>query len=461
MTDGTVQIERPELELPPSAPSVRITAGVGSANQKTWNVRRPVTLIGSSRPAHIALHDHDVTKAHCVIVNTGKDVLLKDLHTASGTQCNNIPVDLIALKDGDVITVGGTRIQIAIRSIDTDAQKDDSGCGMEFIEPTKFPQPVAVRLEHTDSIWQIEDAVVLLGRHSNAGIRIDHADVSTRHALFFMCNDEPAVFDLGSRTGVGVNGNPCAVSALCTGDRVSIGPMLLAIGAVQAPAVDVATIEIPRKGFAALKNPNAPETPVTQAPPAETPGAPVGQPPTAAAQDVRSLAPVPPIPRPAAPADAPPQPSSGLAQIEEELGKLQGSISDSWDRLNRWQSQLREDAEKLSKQGADLSARETELDAKDAALRGQLHDLTRYHEQITARERELAAQLARIQAEQDKLTAAQTDLVNRESEIARRTDELQRREHVLAQRWARLLASSCPHCSKPLRPTGGKDDASG
>ncbi len=458
MTDGTVQIERPELELPPSAPSVRITAGVGSANQKTWNVRRPVTLIGSSRPAHIALHDHDVTKAHCVIVNTGKDVLLKDLHTSSGTQCNNNPVDLVALKDGDVITVGGTRIQIAIRSTDADAQKDDSGCGMEFVEPTKFPQPIAVRLEHTDNTWQIEDAVVLLGRHSNAGIRIDHADVSTRHALVFMCNNEPAVFDLGSRTGVGVNGNPCAVSALCTGDRVSIGPLLLAIGAVQAPAVDVATIEIPRKNFAARTSPNTAEPPVTLA--ADTPGTTPASPSPGNPQDVRAVAP-PPMPRPAAPGEAGPSPSAGLAHIEEELGKLQGSISDSWERLNRWQTQLREDAEKLNKQGADLSARETELDAKDAALRGQLHDLTRYHEQITARERELAAQLARIQSEQDKLTAAQADLVKRESEIARRTDELQRREHVLAQRWARLLAATCPHCGKALRPAGGKDESGG
>ncbi|MBI4718161.1 MAG: hypothetical protein HY763_10180 [Planctomycetes bacterium] len=70
MSDTTLPIDRHELELPATAPFVRITAGVGSASQKTWNIRRPVTLIGSTRPAHIVLHDRDVSNAHCVIVNT-------------------------------------------------------------------------------------------------------------------------------------------------------------------------------------------------------------------------------------------------------------------------------------------------------------------------------------------------------------------------------------------------------
>ena len=73
-----------------------------------------MTVIGSRRPAHIALHDAGICDAHCVIVNTGKDVLLKDLHTPGGTCCKTSRVDLTVLKDGDVITVGETTVQVAI-----------------------------------------------------------------------------------------------------------------------------------------------------------------------------------------------------------------------------------------------------------------------------------------------------------------------------------------------------------
>ena len=114
---------------------------------------------------------------------------------------------------------------------------------------------------------------------------------------------------------------------------------------------------------------------------------------------------------------------------------------------------MREDATKLGKQEVSLSAREAELEAQDAALRGQLHDLTRYHEQIMEREKELAVQLAKTQEERDLLSKAETELAERETEIARRTEELRNREHVLAQRWARVQAASCPHCGKPMRAT--------
>ncbi len=89
MNQTEIQVREATLTLPSSAPLVRITAGIGSAGQKTWNLRRTVTLIGSHRPAHIVLHDRDVSGAHCVIVNTGTDILLKDLRSREGTFCNN------------------------------------------------------------------------------------------------------------------------------------------------------------------------------------------------------------------------------------------------------------------------------------------------------------------------------------------------------------------------------------
>ncbi|MCO6436362.1 MAG: FHA domain-containing protein [Phycisphaerae bacterium] len=437
MIDNTAQLDRVDIELPASAPSVRLTAGVGSAGQKTWNLRRPVTVIGSKRPAHIVLHDQDVSNAHCVIVNTGREVLLKDLWTSSGTLCNKQPANLTLLKDGDILTVGGTSIQIAIRVPENES--DDSGCGLTYSEPTKFAKPLVVRLDHTDTKWEVDDAVVLVGRHERSTIRIDHDEVVRRHLIIFRFLDGPAVFELGSKSGMTLNGGTCSIAALRPGDRVGIGPCTLSFEMVGVPSWDDAARE-----SAAGEAAESRTVPVSAAP---------------------SIPSIPSIPLPPSRNDVvrlteEAETAAGDAQptleyIEGELLKLQKNISNSWERLNQWQEQLREDATRISKQSAGLEVREAELEAKDAALRGQLHDLTRYHEQITERERELAKKLAEIQSERDKALQQQTDLVRREGDVARRNDELQRREHVLAQRWARLLAATCPHCGRPIRPDGG------
>ena len=442
-TENTVN--RAVIELPATAPLVRVTAGAGSAGQKTWNLRRPVTLIGSRRPAHIVLHDHDISHAHCVIVNTGTDVLLKDLHTSKGTLRNREEANLVLLNDGDVITVGGMKIQVAIRSPEND--NDDSGCGMAFVEPTRLPQPVTLHFEHTDKSWQIEDAVVLIGRHNNAAVRLDHDSVSTRHAVFFRFAGGPAIFDLGSRTGISVNGEAISIAGLNQGDRAGIGPCTLVV-----QTSDPATNEPQRRAH--------PDQDASH----EDQGGPVDKPDTVDERNrVREPAPGITLPISAGTpptADVQADPLPALAQIGADLNSLHTNIAESWERLNTWESRLRDDETELNKRDQDLAERKEELDARDAALRGHLHDVTQYSEQIAAREKELAAQLALIQEERDRTTESRRDLEEREEEIARRAAEVKRREHVVAQRWARLLSANCSHCGQPMR-TGTSGPADG
>lgn len=416
MNTTASNVNNSHLELPATAPQLRITAGLGSAGQKTWNIRRPVTLVGARRPAHIVVHDNNVSKAHCVIVNTGTEVLLKDLHTKGGTFQNNKPVDLAVLQDGDIIVVGTTKFHIAIRT--PEPLNDDSGCGMEYMSPTEFSKPLSIHFVHSDKQWEISDAIALIGRHEESQIRLDHSEISERHAILFKFKNEPAMADLGSRTGVTINNCPCICGSLAAGDRLGIGPYTLSNG----PSIITET----SKGHfesegGQSKNENN----------------------TSPNDGHDSVDPM----------------------IESEVGGhfnskqgegiklgLQHEIADSWERINQWQARLREDEERLSRQDTNLAARETELEARDATMRGQLHDLSRYNEQIMARERELGAQLAELQEIRDVVKSSQSDLVKREGEMAKRNDELRRREHVLAQRWARLLSAKCSHCQQPVRP---------
>jgi len=424
MNDQATQILELTVELPTDAPLIRITTGMGSAGQKTWNLRRPVTVIGSRRPAHIVLHDEDMSNAHCVIVNTGTEVLLKDLHTSSGTQLNKTRVNLAVLADGDVITLGDTTIQVAIQV--PDGGSDDSGFGMKFADPTKFPGPVSLHLIHTDKQWSIEEAIVLIGRHDDATVRLDHPDMSSRHAILFRVGNGPAIFDLGSRTGLWVNGQRCSLTPLQNDDRISVGTFGLSLKCLEPSVgthVDMPVVQ-PFAGVLTPPHIDGVHEIAPKASPHESP--------TAAGSTF------------AAQADRP------YANAEPELENLQGNLSGAWERLNLWRALLRDGASALDEQKAGLHAREAEVDAKDAALRGQLYDITRFHEQISTRERELAAKIAQLQAGTDALSKARNACDQREDDLARRDQEMIRREHAVAQRWSRLSAINCPHCRKPV-----------
>jgi pSer/pThr/pTyr-binding forkhead associated (FHA) protein len=215
--------------LPSNAPRVRITAGVGTVNQKTWNLRRPVTVIGSGPQCHILLPGSAVEKAHCALLHNGAQVLLKDLCTPGGTRCRGEAIDLRVLQDGDVVEIGDFRVQIAIRS--ADLRKEDTVAGIRLDDPeTLAPAGIRLRGAGIEGTFRADGPVCLAGRRAGTDLTLDHPEVSLAHALFFSFEGRPAVADLGSRTGTWVNGERQPVSYLRPGDVLRIGPCETTVG---------------------------------------------------------------------------------------------------------------------------------------------------------------------------------------------------------------------------------------
>jgi len=429
MNNQATQIREPTIALPPGAPLVRITAGAGTAGQKTWNLRRPVTLVGSRRPAHIVLHGKEISSAHCVIVNTGTEVLLKDLRTSGGTVLNKEPVDLALLSDGDVITIGSMNIQVAIQRPENES--DDSGCGLAYTDPTKMVLPLEVRLLHTETRWSIKDAVVLIGRHDKAAIRLDHEDVARRHAVLFRFGRDPAVFDLGGQQGIYVNGQVCTITPLAHGDCVTVAKFGLIIG---LPDEEEEFCSPVTNGTSRL---NSAFSPVLLKGHKRADGEPPDDRDETSAGELQ------------------PAPTDDQTDVRQALEDIDESIADSWGRLNSWKARLERDASALSRQESDLNARAEELDAKDAAMRGQLYDITQFNEELKLRERDLARQAAELQKRRDAIDARERDLEQNEAEFAQRLAEVQRRESAMAQRWSRLRAVKCAKCGTPINMGSG------
>jgi pSer/pThr/pTyr-binding forkhead associated (FHA) protein len=201
---------------------VRITAGVGTVNQKTWNIRRPVTLIGSGPNCQIVLPGAAVAKAHCAIINNGVHVLLKDLCTPSGTCCGGRPVDLHDLRDGDVVEIGDFRIQVAIQCINSHA--DQTASGIRFDEAGSLPS-VGIWLHPAgnEPPAHLQSPVCLIGRREECDLAVADPQVSLAHAILFWFDGRAVVADLGSRTGTWINGQRQALAFLEAGDLVRVG----------------------------------------------------------------------------------------------------------------------------------------------------------------------------------------------------------------------------------------------
>jgi pSer/pThr/pTyr-binding forkhead associated (FHA) protein len=208
---------------------VRITAGVGTVNQKTWNVRRPVTLIGSGQNCHILLPGAAVAKAHCAIINNGTHVLLKDLCTPGGTRCGGTSVDLHGLKDGDVVEIGDFRIQVAIQS--ACLRSDQTASGIRLDETGSVP-PIGLSLHPSghEPRGVLRSPVYVVGRREECDLTLADPQVSLAHALFFCLDGRAVVSDLGSRTGTRINGERQSLAYLKPGDVLQIGPCEVAIG---------------------------------------------------------------------------------------------------------------------------------------------------------------------------------------------------------------------------------------
>ncbi len=66
---------------------------------------------------------------------------------------------------------------------------------------------------------------LILGRHSQADIRLSLPDVSRRHCQFFFSWGNWTVADLGSLNGIYLNGDRIQEAILCSGDVLRIGSL--------------------------------------------------------------------------------------------------------------------------------------------------------------------------------------------------------------------------------------------
>jgi len=84
-------------------------------------------------------------------------------------------------------------------------------------------QPETATLEWPGGTLVIEQRVTVIGRSSEADVRLDDANASRRHAELRRIGDGYSLVDLGSTNGTEVNGQRIQETALMNGDVISVG----------------------------------------------------------------------------------------------------------------------------------------------------------------------------------------------------------------------------------------------
>ena len=75
----------------------------------------------------------------------------------------------------------------------------------------------------TSQVFPMSGASVVIGRDATCSICIPDKSISTRHCELRPKGDEWVVVDLGSETGLAINGTPTRKHTLTTGDRITVG----------------------------------------------------------------------------------------------------------------------------------------------------------------------------------------------------------------------------------------------
>jgi pSer/pThr/pTyr-binding forkhead associated (FHA) protein len=96
--------------------------------------------------------------------------------------------------------------------------------GQERELPAAFV-PLRLLLQPSGLSVEMSRPEMLVGRHSEADVRLALPDVSRRHCRFVFADNRWQVFDLNSMNGVFVNGQRVQQACLSHRDRISIGSL--------------------------------------------------------------------------------------------------------------------------------------------------------------------------------------------------------------------------------------------
>ena len=92
----------------PAAKNACLVVIYGLELGRKYDLDTSTIIVGRSSKSDIQIDQESVSRSHAKILNTGKNIILRDLGSTNGTYVNDQLVDEYVLRDGDFIKIGRT-----------------------------------------------------------------------------------------------------------------------------------------------------------------------------------------------------------------------------------------------------------------------------------------------------------------------------------------------------------------
>lgn len=210
--------------------------------------------LGAASDNRVAIPQAGLADHHaCFVVDPQRGILLRLLPGSSGAHVNARPVRRLALlRLGDVVSLGELQVLV----------KPDSDADVDPDVPSELPPQVDAAQRTAASRVVLRgvggplfgrsfplDSPLVIGRGSDADIRLDDPALAEHHARLEHHSDRVILRDLGSTEGSVVNGIPVRSAVLHPGDQLALEHYRFVL---EAPGLPVrgsaAFVPAPRSG---------------------------------------------------------------------------------------------------------------------------------------------------------------------------------------------------------------------
>jgi pSer/pThr/pTyr-binding forkhead associated (FHA) protein len=197
----------------------------------------PTTTIGRDDECEIVLDGTTVSRRHCVISRHGATYILRD-SSRNGTFVNGERVRQSQLHDGDQIRIGANVLLVHITTeIATSALSGKLTNPIRLSPAVELKPQIVVKGLEEGVTQPFSDDCVTLGRRADNQIVIDEDNVSRRHVSVERRDGQYFIRDLGSANGTYLNERRTDIAQLGDGDRLRIGPYLIAVSLIEQDCV--------------------------------------------------------------------------------------------------------------------------------------------------------------------------------------------------------------------------------
>ena len=198
----------------------------GSRKGQTYQLRIGDNSLGRGAENDMVIEDNVVSRSHAMVRVRDDQMVLVDLGSRGGTKVAGKTLVGKSIASGGVVRIGQTTLNLVeveagapapgpvSSAAETMVEKQGAGAGAVMIVQSGPDAGKSFPLVHGDNA---------VGRDPGGEVVLSDDAVSRRHALIRNEQDKIIVFDLGSRTGTQVDGEPLRGHVLSAGETITLG----------------------------------------------------------------------------------------------------------------------------------------------------------------------------------------------------------------------------------------------